>query len=193
MPIVRAMQRSEVKAVAEVMARSFRSEPTTTYFFGGTPDERAPFLCEMFTFAARAREATGEVLVVKDGGVVLAATITSLAEDPSWSPELEAEWHEVARKFPEGTEDRFAVYATLKKVHRPTHDHVYLVAIGVDPEHQGRGLGRMLLDAVSSLAKGRPMCLDTMDPQNVVAYRRCGYEVTAEDVLGGHPIWFMVR
>ena len=190
---VRSMLPSETLRTAELMARSFRREPTTTYFFGCSPEERAPFLRTMFSFATRGRADTGGILVIEDKGKIVAAAITSAFEEAGWPADLEAEWDEAARGFPDGTEDRFGLYSELKKKHRPSTDHLYLVAIGVDPDHQGRGFGRMLLDEVSSLANGREVCLDTMDPQNVITYQKCGYRIAAEDILGGNPIWFMIR
>ena len=69
--------------------------------------------------------------------------------------------------------------------------------IGVHPEAQGRGYGRMLLDAVQALSEGHStstgVALDTENPENVPIYEHCGYRVIAETNLEGVPIWCMLR
>jgi ribosomal protein S18 acetylase RimI-like enzyme len=75
--------------------------------------------------------------------------------------------------------------------------HWYLLVLGVDPPHQGRGVGGMLMQPILSRADadGRRCYLETEKPDNVTFYRKHGFEVVAEDdVVGGGPhVWMMVR
>jgi len=72
--------------------------------------------------------------------------------------------------------------------------------IGVDPSMQGRGLGRLLLDALGHVADRRAeaIYLETANPRNVVLYERAGYALQPAEPLmcGGdrlEAIFPMVR
>jgi ribosomal protein S18 acetylase RimI-like enzyme len=68
------------------------------------------------------------------------------------------------------------------KHHPRGRPHFYLMAIGVDPQFQGQGLGSTLLDANLAAidAKGLPTYLESSNEKNVPLYRRHGYQVINE-------------
>ena len=93
---------------------------------------------------------------------------------------------------------RADVFALLEKIgaHRSTKPHWYLPLIGVDPRHQGQGLGSMLLG--HTLAEcdrtGTAACLDASNPRNVPFYERHGFQLRDEIQVGDSPTLFaMVR
>lgn len=65
----------------------------------------------------------------------------------------------------------------------------YLPLIGVDPLHQGRGIGaRLMVEALRLVdADGAPAYLESSNPRNVSLYRRHGFEVMGEIRVGGAP------
>jgi ribosomal protein S18 acetylase RimI-like enzyme len=69
----------------------------------------------------------------------------------------------------------------LETLH-PKEPHWYLAMLGVDPRHQGRGIGSSLLG--HRLAKideeGAPAFLETTSPANLPLYERFGFEVIAD-------------
>lgn len=75
--------------------------------------------------------------------------------------------------------------------------HWYLMALGVAPGRQGRGIGAHLLAPILQRAddEGLPCYLETQTERNVAFYRKLGFEVLREvrEPVGGLPIWFMVR
>jgi ribosomal protein S18 acetylase RimI-like enzyme len=79
-------------------------------------------------------------------------------------------------------EDKQAVLAQVVEqmaefhIHEP---HWYLAMIGVDPVHQGRGLGSALLKhgLAACDAEGLPAYLESSNPKNVPLYERHGFEV----------------
>ena len=80
--------------------------------------------------------------------------------------------------------------------HHPKAPHYYLFALGVDPAHQGRGLGSTLLRAVTSQcdAKNAPAYLEASTEKNARLYQRHGFRVTEE--FGWRrtcPPWLMWR
>ena len=72
----------------------------------------------------------------------------------------------------------------------PKAPHWYLFAIGVDPDHQGRGVGSALLDAVLSRCDelGEPAYLEASTEANARLYARYGFTfVESVDVEPGGP------
>jgi ribosomal protein S18 acetylase RimI-like enzyme len=85
-------------------------------------------------------------------------------------------------------EDGAAVFEQMAKYH-PQEPHWYLPLIGVDPAHQGKGLG----DALMSYALNRcdrervPAYLESSNPRNVSFYRRHGFEPVGTIQAGSTP------
>lgn len=92
---------------------------------------------------------------------------------------------------------RFAGFEeTLQHRHAPG-PHWYLIVLGVDPAHQGEGIGGRLIAPVLAKADaaGRPCYLETMSEANLAFYRRHGFEVVGEGAApaGGPYVWAMRR
>jgi ribosomal protein S18 acetylase RimI-like enzyme len=86
-------------------------------------------------------------------------------------------------------------YITRRHLRGP---HYYLFVLGVEPEAQGRGLGKALLRDLSARADahGLPCYLETDKPTSVKLYQSAGYEVVTEEVVRGVPglhMWTMKR
>jgi ribosomal protein S18 acetylase RimI-like enzyme len=82
------------------------------------------------------------------------------------------------------------------EAHHPEEPHWFLPMIGVDPVHQGKGLGGALLadmckrlDAENALAY-----LDSSNVLNIPLYERHGFVVVDEIRMDGlPPVWPMLR
>ncbi|MEJ2739447.1 MAG: GNAT family N-acetyltransferase [Dehalococcoidia bacterium] len=75
--------------------------------------------------------------------------------------------------------------------------HWYLEAIGVAPEHQGKGYtSRLIRGTLGRVDEEKLPCyLDTMDPKNVRIYERFGFKVVDESQIPDTPLttWAMLR
>lgn len=62
--------------------------------------------------------------------------------------------------------------------YHPKEPHWYLPLIGIDPQHQGKGLGGALLDHALALSDrdGVPAYLESSNPRNISLYERHGFE-----------------
>jgi GNAT superfamily N-acetyltransferase len=84
----------------------------------------------------------------------------------------------------------------LRQQSAPTQ-HWYLMALGVAPSRQGRGLGRALLQPILTRADAEqvPCYLETFTERNVQFYQKLGFTVVVHDHIpkGGPPFWTMVR
>ena len=79
---------------------------------------------------------------------------------------------------PEQMEEVATVLTQMQSYH-PDYDCWYLPLIGVDPGHQGRGLGAQLMKyALASCDEaGLPAYLESSNPANISLYERFGFEV----------------
>lgn len=78
------------------------------------------------------------------------------------------------------------------------HEHWYLMLLGVDPPHQGRGLGGLLMSDVLTRADSerRPAYLETQKAKNVPFYEKHGFAVVEHfnsDGGRGPECWTMLR
>lgn len=79
---------------------------------------------------------------------------------------------------PEQVEEVATVLAQMQSYH-PDYDCWYLPLIGVDPGHQGRGLGAQLMKYALARCDeaGLPAYLESSNPANISLYERFGFEV----------------
>lgn len=79
----------------------------------------------------------------------------------------------------------------------PKQPHYYLLAIGVEPSLQGRGIGGQLMAPVLERAdrEQMPAYLESSKEKNLPLYQRNGFEVVERLDLpsGGPPVWLMWR
>lgn len=99
-------------------------------------------------------------------------------------------------------QDRKRMMAVLRQIgeRRKTlmpEPHWYVSAVGVDPQHQGKGFGSALMrHGVSRADRGdTPIYLETEAEENVGFYQHLGFEVIEELMPEGldAPMWLMAR
>ena len=73
--------------------------------------------------------------------------------------------------------------------HHPREPHWYLPLIGIDPKHQGKGLGGALLAHATGICDrdGVLAYLESSNPKNIPLYQRHGFEVTGHIQYGSSP------
>jgi ribosomal protein S18 acetylase RimI-like enzyme len=108
---------------------------------------------------------------------------------------------EATRAMPTGPEgapgspDRQARVLSMLWAHHCRERHWHVGPVGVEPGLQGRGIGRAIMTQLCEAmdARGEIAFLETETPDNVVFYRRLGFEVVSEAELTGLHLWFMRR
>jgi GNAT superfamily N-acetyltransferase len=92
---------------------------------------------------------------------------------------------------------RLGAYFEHLRQHDAPARHWYLMALGVAPARQGRGLGRALIQPILTRADAEqvPCYLETFTERNVEFYQRQGFTVVVHDHIPRHgpPFWTMVR
>ena len=89
--------------------------------------------------------------------------------------------------------------AALEERHRhhAPRPHFGLSALGVEPDHQGEGIGTALMEPVLERCRreGIPAYLETATARNVLLYERLGFDVVEELTLPNTDVhgWLMLR
>jgi ribosomal protein S18 acetylase RimI-like enzyme len=189
------LSQEHVPQVVRLMTDAFEHDPLFRLTFGDDPAERKHRTERMFDIGAKARlEGCGFMLGVLEDEDVVAAAYLRAPESLPWPQHLSDEFTEAVG--PEGSRF-FELYMELQKKFHVEEPHLYLIAIGVRPDCQGKGIGRSLLRHIRSLAEEDEsmagVCLETDSPRNIELYKSEGYEVMGEADLEGLPITFMFQ
>ena len=188
---VRALTDAEVRHAGAVAARALRDNPMMTYM---VPDDALGRLRTGYdTFGDRIQPGMigalvgGHVIGVAGanapGGCLGATAPPELRTVPAVSP-AEAVGYDRARHT-----------VSIMCDHDPDERHIHVGPVGVEPGVQGLGVGAAMLRRIGELldAEGEVAWLETDKPENVVFYRRHGFDVAVEEGRLGFPIWFMRR
>lgn len=192
--LVRRMQPSERPAVVSVMARAFDDDPFANWIVA-QDKRRARRIYDFMDAGMRLSEPHNEVYTTEgvEGGAL-------------WSPP--GKWKtgilDQVRLLPlmvratglRNLAGRFGGFNMVEK-HHPNEPHWYLLALGVEPDLQGRGIGSKLMAPVLEMCDRdrTPAYLESSKERNVPLYERHGFKVTERLELpkGGPPIWLMWR
>ncbi|SIN70376.1 GNAT family N-acetyltransferase [Chitinophaga niabensis] len=109
-------------------------------------------------------------------------------------PGAKSDEKSLKRLFDENTnddikEDMQVIFEQMEKFH-PAEPHWYLPMIGVDPAHQGAGIGSALMaEALKAVDRDRSIAyLESSNPRNISLYERHGFEVIGEIQSGSSPV-----
>ena len=82
----------------------------------------------------------------------------------------------------------FSMFEQMDALH-PQEAHWHLPLIGVDPAHQGRGIGSALLSHVLNVCDGQKVSayLEATSPRNVPLYQRHGFEAVGSIQAADSP------
>jgi ribosomal protein S18 acetylase RimI-like enzyme len=182
-----------------VLAAAFEHDPLIQYLLQDPqPTSFHDRLREFFRFSCAVRIELGWPLLgyEVDADLVGVACVSE-PEDKQWPDSLKETYNRLKTVIGTKATRRLEKYARLTDKFRPEDPNHYLAVIGVHPEAQGSGFGRMILDAVQVLSAEHPLsigvALDTENEVNVTFYERYGYEVTARSHLDHLDIWCMLR
>lgn len=88
-------------------------------------------------------------------------------------------------------------YDAITLRQRPSENHYYLTMIGVSPEKQGQGIGKMVINNIHKMVIDNPeasiICLDTENFRNVSYYERLGYSLIHEVKISNVSIYCMKK
>lgn len=192
---VRKAGRADVPVLEDVLTRAFEDDPLLAWIIrNDTPAH--DHLKSYLSFALR-------VATMPYGDVY---TTDGLHGAALWSPP--GKWKlgplQQLRGLPSlargvGLRRLPTVMPALNEIHKlhPAEPHYYLGILGVDPTHQGRGVGTNLMEPVLQRCDRAaiPAYLECSNERNLPLYERNGFRVKKEVRVprGGPRVWLMWR
>jgi ribosomal protein S18 acetylase RimI-like enzyme len=195
----RALKRDEIDEAGGVLGRAFRDSLGFGAILGHlTETRRARAITRAktgFTAAAVRHQITDAAWV--DGRLAAVALMTAPGQWPLPLRVFLRHARGCATAGPRAIANYLRADAHMVKRH-PKEPHHYLFVLGVEPELQGRGLGRGLLARMSARAdaEGVPCYLETDKERNVRLYESAGYHVITDETVPTKPrfrMWTLQR
>jgi len=193
---ITALESTRREAAVAVLARAFRDNPLDVAVIGGDPARRLASVAHGMRVSLRSAERDCLVLAAERErggpvGVLLAVPPGRFPLDP---PPLLAHLRSLLGQGLRASTRWGTVYRALEAVH-PLEPHWYLSLLGVDPDHQGRGVGRALLRSFVDVVDrdGLPSYLETDREKNLAFYAGAGFSLTRELRVLGTPVWCLER
>lgn len=176
------LSQAHAAEIVSVFCDAFWDYPVMRYVLGPTEPyaQRLDRLVELFVSGRAYRNEP--MLGIRDaaGKLAAAATVTlpTVQEPPAAFVALrERIWGELGGR----ARAAYEAFIAATQQFPFSGPHYHLNMIGVRRSHQGRGLARILLDAVHGISDGSAesagVSLTTELPRNVELYRHFGYEV----------------
>jgi GNAT superfamily N-acetyltransferase len=188
-PTIRVVQHGDVPRAVSVQVTAFSSDPIMRWLWPEPREYLRHFPDLVHGFGGRAfAHGAAHVTEAFLGG--------TLWLPPGVVPDDAALERLIDGTIPEPA--RSDVLSTLEQMGaaHPEDPHWHLAFVGVDPAHQGKGLGAALLRHTLARVdeQGLHAYLESSNPANVPLYRRHGFEVIREIRVGGSPPVFpMIR
>lgn len=181
---------ADLDPVVATLAASFQDDPMMMWAFPD-PVARVRRLSTLWGFLAAHVYIPGGVCTTTEDH-----TAVALWRDPTNTRSEEfRDAHGVAfLEAMEGDMERLGSMGRTMNDHHPPGDHWYLLAIGVQPAAQGRGLGGALLTYTLQdlLPAGMPAYLEATSPRSLTLYRRLGFtEISAFSTEDSPTLWGM--
>ena len=194
------LDKTQVKAAGEVLGRALKDDPVSVW---DIPDKEKRHAVMKHVFQMTS------CLGVKYGETH--ATSPNLESIAVWLPYINKEFKEIinigcmlkSKVYKLGREAGKRIKPIQEhntKVHREfaPGDHWYLQTLGVEPTHQGKGYGSLLMEYMLEIIDNSnplPVFLETSTELNVKFYKRFGFEVMKEGIIPETDVdqWYLLR
>lgn len=191
--------RAQIPETVDALVRAFDDSPIMLYTMPRDSVRRLG-LRRFFRSAVRDALPFGEVWVALVDGRVAGATVW--LPPKSYPPSITRQVRQlvaISTLAPIGAASLTRSVRYLRAADRahPRAEHWYLAILGIDPPHQGHGLGTGLLGKVLGRTDetGLPAYLETDKERNVAYYARHRFALTRtlHPTPQGPPVWTMWR
>ncbi|MBY9018609.1 MAG: GNAT family N-acetyltransferase [Candidatus Lokiarchaeota archaeon] len=194
------LDKTQIKAAGEVLGRALKDDPVSVY---DIPDKekRHAVMNHIFQMTS--------CLGVKFGETH--ATSAKLEGVAVWLPYINKKYKLIinigcllkAKVYKMGTQASKRIkpieeHSTKVHLEFAPDDHWYLQTLGVEPAHQGKGYGSLLMEYMLEKidnTNALPVFLETSTDINVKFYKRFGFEVMREEIIPHTNLkqWYLLR
>ncbi|MHA1916880.1 MAG: GNAT family N-acetyltransferase [Candidatus Ranarchaeia archaeon] len=193
------LTKDQVKPAANILTRAFQDYPFWVCIFPAPSKREQKHLPFMFEFLINYCIQYGEVYTTPNAeGVALwlppdktLMTITNMIRAGGWKFLFKFKMKNLSKLR---TYNNFTEAAHIRSI---TSRHWYLIAIGVNSIHHGKGYSSNLLKPMlARIDKERlPIYLETHDKKNIPLYEHFGFKVIEKAKIPGSDItnWAMLR
>ena len=184
----------------ELLIHAFEKDPMFVKLFKGPKKNHQ--MKAFFRFVYQRNQLLGDIFLTDSG---LNPTYVCFIETPIHkhkillkdNVKLALKMIKLAFYIPIRSLNFLSKYDSIIKKQRPNEKHYYLTMIGVSPEKQGLGIGKMVINSIHEMVHSDhdilSICLDTENPLNVSYYEHLGYSLTHESKIRGLSIYHMQK
>ncbi len=194
------LDKTQVKAAGEVLGRALQDDPVSVY---DIPDKqkRHAVIKHVFQMTSCLGVKYGETHATSLNLEGVAVWLPYINKDYKLITDigclLKAKFYKLGREAGKRIKP-IEEYSTI--VHREfaPDDHWYLQTLGVEPTHQGKGYGSLLMEYMLDKMDNTnplPVFLETSTEINVKFYKRFGFGVVREGIIPETDVeqWYLLR
>ena len=185
LPKVRTAKQEEKQKVLETATLAFCTDPSSRWLFRHAGDflKNSPTFFDMYACSESIKKGNTYVTEGLEGISIW------LAPNSSTDEKAIENWVEQNLDH-ELQDDMTKLFEEIDKYHPKDIPIWYLAILGVDPYHQRKGLGSVLLKHVTGMLDDEKKVgyLESSNPQNISLYLRHGFEVMGEIQVGSSPV-----
>lgn len=194
---IREITAAELNEAVIVVGRAMETNPITVAALGPRSEQKPEALDNFFRLALEGVGSRGVVLGAFDSydQIVGICGITHPGKCQPTPKEKLVVARVLLQNYSLKTVFKVLGWVGEWSKHDPKSPHWHLGPLAVDPPHQGKGIGDLLLAAACELAEnsGAPVYLETDRESNVGFYEKRGFKTVGSSMIHGVENWYMIR
>lgn len=177
---------AELVAVRSVLGAAFADDPMMAWIFRDVPAREHVATLWIGLFLEALATVGAVDVAVDDDGRVLGAAVWRPDGTPMPFGELPTIGGLMTAVLGEARLGEVLTGLGQFAEHKPEPPYHYLMFLGVHPDGQGRGIGRLLVTAGQrrAQAEGQDVYLESTNPRNLTFYASCGFTALPPFTLG---------
>ena len=194
------LDKTQIKAAGEVLGRALKDDPVSVWDIPDT-EKRHAVMKHVFQMTSCLGVKYGETHATSPNLEGIAVWLPYINKEYKLKLDLGCALKSKIYKLGSQASKRIKpIEEYNSKMHREfaPGDHWYLQTLGVEPTHQGKGYGSLLMEYMLEKIDNTdplPVFLETSTELNVKFYKRFGFEVMKEGIIPETDVdqWYLLR